>query len=127
MASRSLCVTKSSCFPPTVSVCYGESTNDGSMSAQSAVTETSLNLSPPPSHPIHPHLLSLSPSLPSCLSLSHHSHPSAFSLILGALTLSIFLPSSPSIPSLPVSLWGDDYIRLVWLRTPASRFPHFTG
>lgn len=68
MASRSLCVTKSSCFPPTVSVSYGESTNDGSMSAQSAVTETSLNLSPPPSHPIHPHLLSLSPSLTSCLS-----------------------------------------------------------
>lgn len=109
-----------------------EETNDGSMSAQSAVTETSLNLSFPPSHPVQ----LLSP----CLSPPTHAFPFFSSLYLSiclfhslcpgryvdAATLSIFLSIFLQRPP-HVCLWGDDCIRLVWLRTPASHFPHFPG
>lgn len=62
---QSVSDSMSSCFSPTLSVSCGADTNDGSVSAQSAVTETSHNLSLAVSHCMHHHLLS-----PSCL--SHH-------------------------------------------------------
>lgn len=97
-----------------------EETNDGSMSAQSAVTETSLNLSFPPSHPVQ--LLSpcLSPPTHAFPFFHHYIYPSASSI--HSVPAVIFLQRPPH-----VCLWGDDYIRLVWLRTPASHFPHFPG
>lgn len=89
--------------PIAASLClsYREGTNDGSMSAQSAVTETSLNLSLPLSHPIHPRLLSLSP--PPCilvtfpfssLSSLHLLCPISSSPVISMLWLS---PSPPSL------------------------------
>lgn len=139
--SQSLSDSESPCSSPTASVSWGEGTNDGSVSAQSAVTETTLNLSLPLPHPIHPSipspcLLSLLPFSSSCIfppfsSLSSISITSLFGLTLPVVPMLCHVPSSPpqspSIPSLYVCLWGDDCIRLVWLRTPASRFPHFTG
>lgn len=104
IASQSLCDSRSSCFSLTLSVSCGAGTNDRSVSAQSAVTETSLNLSLPVFHSIHPHLLSLSPSYLSPLSLLWSIFlNSLFFLILPIMMLllsqsssSHLLPPSPS-------------------------------
>lgn len=87
-----------------------EETNDGSMSAQSAVTETFLNLSFPPSHPVQ--LLSpcLSPPTHAFPFFHHYIYPSASSIhsvpaVMSTLRLSpFFSPSSSS--ALPMSACG---------------------
>lgn len=97
IASQSLCGSKSSCFSPTLSVSCGASTNDGSVSAQSAVTETSL------------------PAYCLCrLSLFHCCDPSlcllcsvSFSQLwcFDSLNLPLLISSHPLHPLLPVGWW----------------------
>lgn len=100
--------------------------------AQTAVTETFLNLSlsSASSHPSPPFVFVFFLLAPFPL---FSSLPSVSPYLLCSVSFSRAfwchdsLPLPLLIPSLLVCLWGDDCIRSVWLWIPASHFPHFTG